>query len=73
MLKFSCAQIPARIGDFEFNLAQIIEAARNAQQQGAHVLVTPELSITGYLPEDLLFRPAFRAASEATLGQLCTA
>jgi NAD+ synthase (glutamine-hydrolysing) len=73
MLKFSCAQIPARIGDFEFNLAQIIEAARNAQQQGAHVLVTPELSITGYLPEDLLFRPAFRAASEATLGRLCTA
>ena len=73
MLKFSCAQIPARIGDFDFNLAQIIEAARNAQQQGAHVLVTPELSITGYLPEDLLFRPAFRAASEATLGQLCTA
>ena len=73
MLKFSCAQIPARIGDFDFNLAQIIEAARNAQQQGAHVLVTPELSITGYLPEDLLFRPAFRAASEAALGQLCTA
>ena len=30
MLKFSCAQIPARIGDFDFNLAQIIEAARNA-------------------------------------------
>ena len=73
MLKFSCAQIPARIGDFDFNLTQIIEAARNAQQQGAHVLVTPELSITGYLPEDLLFRPAFRAASEAALGRLCTA
>ena len=69
MLKFSCAQIPARIGDFEFNLAQIVEAARNAQQQGAHVLVTPELSITGYLPEDLLFRPAFRAASVAALGR----
>ncbi|MBS1174753.1 MAG: nadE [Burkholderiaceae bacterium] len=73
MLKFSCAQIPARIGDFEFNLAQIVEAAHNAQQQGAHVLVTPELSITGYLPEDLLMRPAFRAASEAAFGQLCKA
>ncbi len=73
MLKFSCAQIPAHIGDFEFNLAQITEAARNAQQQGAHVLLTPELSMTGYLPEDLLFRPAFRAAAEAAFGRLCVA
>ena len=71
MLKISCAQIPARIGDFEFNLAQIVAAAENAQQQGAHLLMTPELSITGYLPEDLLMRPAFRTASEAALGQLC--
>lgn len=73
MLKISNAQIAARIGDFEFNLSQIIKAAESAQQQGAHVLVTPELSITGYLPEDLLLRPAFRTASEAALGRLCEA
>lgn len=73
MLKFSCAQIPARIGDFAFNLAQITEAANAAQQQGAHVLVTPELSVTGYLPEDLLFRPAFEQAAQVAFGQLCAA
>lgn len=70
MLKISSAQIPARIGDFEFNLNEIIHAASNAQQQGAHVLVTPELSLTGYLPEDLLMRPAYQAAAEAALGRL---
>lgn len=73
MLKISTAQIPARIGDFEFNLNQIITAAQAAQQQGAHVLVTPELSITGYLPEDLLSRPAYQAAAEYALGRLLAA
>ena len=73
MLKISTAQIPARIGDFEFNLNQIITAAQAAQQQGAHILVTPELSITGYLPEDLLLRPAYRAAAEHALGRLLAA
>ena len=70
MLKISCAQIPARIGDFDFNLKQILDAADNAQKQGAHVLLTPELSLTGYLPEDLLMRPAFRMAAEAALARL---
>ena len=70
MLKISNAQIPARIGDFEFNLNEIIRAAGSAQQQGAHVLVTPELSLTGYLPEDLLMRPAYQSATEAALGRL---
>lgn len=73
MLKFSCAQIPARIGDFEFNVSQIVSAAGNAQQQGAHILVTPELSVTGYLPEDLLMRPSFRWATEHALGRLSEA
>ena len=66
MLKISCAQIPARIGDFDFNLTQILEAAASAQQQGAHILLTPELSITGYLPEDLLMRPALAALAPSS-------
>ena len=70
MLKISNAQIPARIGDFEFNLNEINRAAGSAQQQRAHVLVTPELSLTGYLPEDLLMRPAYQSATEAAFGRL---
>lgn len=73
MLKLSVAQIPARIGDFTYNMAQIMTAADFAQQQGAHVLVTPELSLTGYTPEDLLMRPAFRTATEYALAQLSEA
>ena len=46
MLKFSCAQIPARIGDFDFNLAQIIEAARNAQDLRHTVTLQPSLVAT---------------------------
>lgn len=72
MLKISTAQITAHIGDAEFNAAQIILAARNAQQQGAHLLVLPELALTGYLPDDLLLRPAYRTATEAAFAQLCT-
>lgn len=71
MLKISSAQITARIGDHEFNAAQIIAAANNAQQQGAHLLVLPELSLTGYLPDDLLFRPAYIQATEFAFAKLC--
>ncbi|MGL4767613.1 MAG: NAD+ synthase [Formosimonas sp.] len=70
MLKLSIAQIPARIGNFEFNRTEILNAAQAAQQQGAHILLTPELSLTGYLPEDLLLRPSFRSATEHALAQL---
>ncbi|TDR31716.1 NAD+ synthase [Hydromonas duriensis] len=73
MLKISTAQIPARIGDFSFNVEHIVRAAANAQQQGAHVLVTPELSLTGYIPEDLLLRPAYRAACEKVFNDVCEA
>lgn len=71
MLKISSAQITARIGDHAFNTAQILAAANNAQQQGAHLLVLPELSLTGYLPDDLLFRPAYIQATEFAFAQLC--
>ena len=64
------AQINCSVGDFEGNSRKIIEAAARAAAGGAHVLLTPELSLTGYPPEDLLLRRAFYAACDAALLRL---
>jgi NAD+ synthase (glutamine-hydrolysing) len=61
------AQLDPVLGDLEGNVRRIVDAARRAQAEGARVLLTPELSLTGYPPEDLLFRPAFLDACERAL------
>ena len=43
------------------------QAARKAYADGARLVVTPELSLSGYPPEDLLLRPAFLRACQHTL------
>ena len=58
------------MGDLAGNAAQIARLTRHAYAQGARVVVTPELALTGYPPEDLLLRPAFLQASAAALKQL---
>ncbi|MCD0505148.1 NAD+ synthase [Bordetella petrii] len=64
------AQINAHVGDIAGNAARVLKAARSAHEQGADVLVTPELVLTGYPPEDLLLRPHFVERQEAALDQL---
>jgi NAD+ synthase (glutamine-hydrolysing) len=64
------AQINCSVGDFEGNSRKIMEAAARAVAGGAQVLLTPELSLTGYPPEDLLLRRAFYAACDAALLRL---
>ena len=59
MVKVAWAQINPTVGDLEGNRQLIEQAAREAAQWGAQVLITPELCLTGYPPEDLLLRPAF--------------
>ncbi len=60
------AQINATVGDLAGNVALIVEAARRAHAQGARLMLTPELGLCGYPPEDLLLRPAFmRACADA--------
>ncbi len=69
-VKVAVAQLNCTVGDFEGNSRKIVEAARRAASAGAHVLLTPELSLTGYPPEDLLLRRAFYAATDAALQKL---
>jgi NAD+ synthase (glutamine-hydrolysing) len=68
--RIALAQINATVGDFAGNVARIVAAARDAHAGGARLLVTPELVLSGYPPEDLLLRPAFYASAAAALDEL---
>ena len=69
-MKVALAQINATVGDLAGNACLLVQAARQAYQQGALLVVSPELSLTGYPPEDLLLRPAFMAACAEALSAL---
>ncbi|MBU3577759.1 NAD+ synthase [Polynucleobacter sp. UK-Kesae-W10] len=68
--KIALAQMNPLLGDLAGNAQLIHKAALEAHSQGAKVLVTPELSLTGYPPEDLLLRPAFIEAADLQLKLL---
>ena len=59
------AQIDPTVGDIPGNTQLILKAYGEAQKQGAQLVVTPELSLIGYPPEDLILMPAFRAKAIA--------
>ncbi|MCG2593287.1 NAD+ synthase [Ramlibacter sp. XY19] len=63
-LTICTAQLNVIVGDTAGNAQKIIAAARSAYEQGARLVLTPELSICGYPAEDLLLRPAFMAACD---------
>ena len=69
-LKIAIAQINATVGDLAANASRILDFARRAQAQGADLLLTPELVLCGYPPEDLLLREDFYAACEHELDLL---
>ena len=58
-LRVALAQLNTTVGDFDGNHALILEAAREAAQSDADLVVYPELALIGYPPEDLLIRGAF--------------
>ncbi|MCG8536503.1 MAG: NAD+ synthase [Pseudomonadales bacterium] len=66
------AQLDFMVGDIDGNAEQILKAAQFAhQEQQADVVVFPELTLTGYPPEDLLFRASIRTRVEKALVKLC--
>jgi NAD+ synthase (glutamine-hydrolysing) len=69
-MKIAAAQLNQKVGDFAGNVQRIIAATQRAAQAGARLILTPELSLAGYPPEDLLLRPAFQDQSDAALAQL---
>ena len=72
-MRIAAAQLNQVVGDFRGNADRIIAAAQQAAGLGARVLVTPELSLSGYPPEDLLLRAAFHDGCDRALAWVCGA
>ena len=71
-LKIALAQLDLLVGDVRGNAAKVIASARRARSElGADLVLYPELALSGYPPEDLLFHRGFRRQIEAGLRQLC--
>ena len=58
-IRLGLSQINTTVGDIDGNVRRIIEQIEKAIETGVDVLAFPELTITGYPPEDLLFKPHF--------------
>jgi NAD+ synthase (glutamine-hydrolysing) len=69
-MRIALAQLNALVGDLEGNGAAIEAAARRAAAAGADLLLTPELSLWGYPPRDLLLSPALRVRQTRVLSRL---
>ena len=69
-MKIALAQINCTLGDLAGNSARIISYSERAKQAGASLLLTPEMSLCGYQPEDLLLRDGFYQACKSALHEL---
>lgn len=69
-LRLALAQVNATVGDLAGNAAQLLEWVRRANDQGADLVVFPEMYLTGYPVEDLALRQSFIAASQAQLAEV---
>jgi NAD+ synthase (glutamine-hydrolysing) len=72
-MRLALVQINTVVGDLDGNRALILERLEEAKHARADLVVFPELSITGYPPEDLLLRPGFVRAAERSLETVARA
>src|SRR6187431_2053117 len=69
-LSIALAQLNPTVGDVAGNTEKVRRARATAAQQGADLVIYPELFIAGYPPEDLVLKPAFQAACRAAVEAL---
>ncbi|WVH09873.1 MAG: NAD synthetase [Fluviibacter phosphoraccumulans EoVTN8] len=69
-MRVAVAQMNVVLGDLPGNVRKIAGLAEQASSGGADLLLTPELSLCGYPPEDLLLRPDFYRSVESALTAL---
>lgn len=69
-MKIALAQFNPTVGDLEGNAERILQLARQAHAAGAELLLTPELALCGYPPEDLALREDFYAENARVLASL---
>ena len=63
------AQLNPTVGDLEGNLAKLSDAYDEAEAAGCDIVAFPELSTTGYPPEDLVLKPGFVDDNREMLGK----
>ena len=69
-LRLALAQFDPVVGDLEGNARRVAELAVEAARSGAHVVAFPEMALTGYPVEDLVFRRSFVDASRRAMADL---
>jgi NAD+ synthase (glutamine-hydrolysing) len=72
-IRVGLAQLNVTVGDLDANGARLVGALRDGVDQGCDVVVTPELALVGYPPEDLLLKEGFVDEAVATLEKLAQA
>jgi NAD+ synthase (glutamine-hydrolysing) len=70
LLRVALAQINPTVGDIDANAGKIAERIAEAREQGAALVVFPELALSGYPPEDLLLKTSFLDRAASALGEL---
>ena len=69
-MRLALAQINTVVGDLDGNRERIVGRLQEARDLGADIVLFPELAVTGYPPEDLLFRPEFLRQARRSLDQI---
>ena len=70
-LRFVIAQLNFLVGDVSGNASKVIAAANQARDEhNAQAIIFPELTLTGYPPEDLLLRPGLHRAVNQALSEI---
>ncbi|MGH9626446.1 MAG: nitrilase-related carbon-nitrogen hydrolase, partial [Bryobacteraceae bacterium] len=72
-MRIALAQINNTVGDLAANAAKILEFARRALEQGAELVVFPELALTGYPPRDLVEKTSFLERTADALDSIAAA
>src|SRR5438046_9148969 len=69
-MKVGFAQLNPTVGDLRGNFEKILQSYERLAAAGAELIVTPELAITGYPPQDLTFKSRFVPETLETLEEL---
>jgi NAD+ synthase (glutamine-hydrolysing) len=69
-MRLALAQINTVVGDLDGNRTRVVGRLQEARDAGADLVLFPELAVTGYPPEDLLFRPGFLRQARRSLEQI---
>lgn len=72
MVNVALAQINTTVGDIDGNSARIADAIETARAMGAQIVALPELAVSGYPPEDLVFKPSFIRANRRALEEVAS-